>query len=147
VYFLRITLSAGVMASVAAFVWALIYFHRLARQVLDEGGATGAVVLLAAYPFAAFFSTASPESLFLLTSLGALYHMRCGEWAKAGLWGLLAGLTRPTGCLLSVPLALMAIATITPRMAWLGRGRLGVTREFSMTLKETPEPFFPRRCR
>ena len=42
------------------------------------------------------------------------------EFVKASVWGLLVGLTRPNGCFLSIPLALMAIAPWMP--AWLNAG-------------------------
>jgi hypothetical protein len=67
------------------------------------------VGLLAAYPFALFFSAGYTEALFLLALVGAMYHFRRGElWAAAG-WGLLAGLTRPNGAFLSVVLGLMVL--------------------------------------
>jgi hypothetical protein len=44
--------------------------------------------------------------------LGAWWHMRRDERWAAFAWGLLAGLTRPNGCLLSVPLALVAVAPL-----------------------------------
>ena len=65
-----------------AFFLALGYFLRLARDELaDEDAAVTAVMLLAAYPFAVFFSAAYTEGLFLLTLVGAVYHFRrdqCG---------------------------------------------------------------------
>ena len=71
-----------------------------------------AVALLSAYPFAIFFSAPYTEALFVLTMLGAWYHLRRDERWAAFAWGLMAGLTRPNGCLLSVPLALMVLAPL-----------------------------------
>jgi hypothetical protein len=62
-----------------------------------------------AYPFSLFFSAFYTESLFLLTMVGAFYHFRRREWLPAAAWGVLLGLTRPNGCLLSIPLAMLAI--------------------------------------
>jgi len=106
----RQPLWTGVAVSLIAFFWALVYFLRLARAHLDdEGQAAAAVWLLAAYPFALFYSVPYTEALFLLTVVGAVYHFRRGElWAAAG-WGLLAGLTRPNGAFLSVVLGLMVV--------------------------------------
>jgi hypothetical protein len=56
-----------------------------------------------------FFSAAYTESLFLLTALAAWFHFRRGEHLAAAGWGLLAGLTRPNGCFLSIPLGLLAL--------------------------------------
>ena len=66
-------------------------------------------MLLAAYPFAIFFSAAYTESLFLLAALGAWHHLRRGQSMTAAGWGLLAGLARPNGCFLSIPLGLIAL--------------------------------------
>jgi len=67
-----------------------------------------------------FFSALYSESFFLLGSVGAFYHFRRREFVKAAIWGLLVGLTRPNGCFLSIPLALMAAAPWMPR--WLTGG-------------------------
>jgi Mannosyltransferase (PIG-V) len=96
---------AGVTLSVLAFAWAGAYLWRLARDTIGDARAAGAVALLAAYPFAVFFSAAYTESLFLLGSVACVYHYRREEWLRAGAWGLLVGLTRPNGCFLSVVLA------------------------------------------
>jgi len=98
-------LWGGVMLSIAAFAWACAYLWRLARETIDASRADTAVALLAAYPFAMFFSAPYTESLFLLGAVAAVYHFRHDEWVKAGAWGLLVGLTRPNGCFLSAVLA------------------------------------------
>jgi Gpi18-like mannosyltransferase len=67
------------------------------------------VAFIAAYPFALFYSTAYTESLFLLAAVAACYHFERDDLIAAGCWGLLAGLSRPNGCLLSVVLALIAV--------------------------------------
>jgi hypothetical protein len=81
-----------------------------------------AIVMLAAYPFAVFYSAAYTEGLFLLCMIAACHHFERDELRAAALWGLAAGLTRPNGCLLSVVLALMAmrhVRTATWRiMVW-----------------------------
>jgi hypothetical protein len=105
----------GLAISLAAFFWALWYFSRLAHEILEIRRASLAVILLAAYPFALFYSAAYTESLYLLAALGAWYHFRHREWATAALWGLLAGLTRPNGFLLAVPLGLFALGVADAR--------------------------------
>jgi hypothetical protein len=102
----RQPLWTGVAVSLVAFFMALGYFLRLARDELkDEEAATTAVMLLAAYPFAVFFSAAYTEGLFLLTLVGAVYHFRCG-------------LTRPNGAFLSVVLGLMAVTPMWDAARW-----------------------------
>jgi hypothetical protein len=121
----RQTMWVGVAISFIAFFLALRYMFRLARGTIGDDGATAAITFLAAYPFALFFSAAYTESLFLLMTVAACYHFERGELKRAALWGLAAGLTRPNGCLLSIPLALMAIRPywtsgwrpVVPRMA------------------------------
>jgi hypothetical protein len=98
-------LWGGVALSLVAFVWAVSYFARLARDTIGESLAGNAIATLAAYPFAVFFSAPYTESVFLLGSVAAFYHFRRHEWVVAAAWGLLVGLTRPNGCLLSVVLA------------------------------------------
>lgn len=100
---------AGLAISLAAFFWAAWYLSRIAREFLDGDRATAAVLLLAAYPFAIFYSAAYTEALFLLAAAGAWFHFRHDEWWKAASWGLVAGLSRPNGFLLAVPLGLVAL--------------------------------------
>ena len=107
----RQTLWTGVGISIVSFYLALTYFLRLSRDLLkDEEKAVTAVTLLAAYPFAVFFSAAYTEGLFLLTLMGAVYHFHKNQLVRAAIWGLLCGLTRPNGSLLSIVLALMAVS-------------------------------------
>ena len=105
-------LWAGVAISIAAFAWAAVYLWRLARETIGESKAADAVALLAAYPFAAFFSAAYTESLFLLGAVGAVYHFRRRELLKAAAWGLLVGLTRPNGCFLSIVLLVFLLSDL-----------------------------------
>jgi hypothetical protein len=119
----------GTLVALGAFFWALTYLFRLARDLLsDEDAAATAVWMIAAYPFALFFGAIYTESIFLLGAVGAFYHFRRRELVKAAGWGLLVGLTRPNGCFLSIPLAMMAVAPWLP--AWLvGGGPRAVERE------------------
>ena len=114
-------LLGGTLVSLGAFFWALAYLFRFARDTLgDADQAEAAMWMLAAYPFAIFFSAVYSESLYLLGVVGAFYHFRRREFVRAGLWGLLAGLDRAPGCFLSVSLGFMAIAPWLP--SWLVGG-------------------------
>ena len=104
----------GVLISIAAFFGALVYLYRFAQERLGDESARGGLVLIASYPFALFFSAAYTEGLFLLTLVGACYHLERGELWRAGGWGLLAGLARPNGCLLSIVLVLIALKPLWP---------------------------------
>jgi hypothetical protein len=115
----RQPLWTGVAISLVAFYLALTYFLRLSRDLLkDEEQSVTAVMLLASYPFAVFFSAAYTEGLFLLALLGAVYHFHKNELGRAAAWGLLCGLTRPNGALLSIVLAMMAVAPMWDSVKW-----------------------------
>jgi hypothetical protein len=115
----RQPLWTGVAISLVSFFVALTYLLRFARALLkDEDQAVTAVTLLAAYPFAVFFSAAYTEGLFLLTLMGAVYHFHHDQLKRAAFWGFLCGLTRPNGALLSIVLAIMAIAPMWNAVTW-----------------------------
>ena len=112
----REALWTGVLISIVAFYLALVYLLRLARSELaNDDHAITAVMLIATYPFALFFSAAYTESLFLLTLVAAVYHFRQDQLWRSAFWGFLCGLTRPPGCFLSVVLGLMAIEPLWDR--------------------------------
>jgi hypothetical protein len=106
---------AGTLIAVIAFFGALVYLYRFARDMLGEDDrASYAVWLIAAFPFALFYSAVYTESLYLLGTIGAFHHFRRREFWRAGAWGLLVGLTRPNGAFLSVPLAILAAGAWLP---------------------------------
>jgi hypothetical protein len=104
-----IALWSGVVISFAAFFLAMWYFAKLSRELLGDARASAPPILLAAYPFAVFFSAPYTESLYLLGAIATAYHFRRAEWVPAALWGLLVGLTRPNGFFLSAALGLSAL--------------------------------------
>jgi hypothetical protein len=114
-------LWGGTLIVLMAFFLGLVYVYRLALDFLEDDAdkARWAVWALAAYPFAVFYSALYTESLFLVGAAGAFYHFRRREFARAAAWGLLVGLTRPNGCFLSIPLALVAL------QSWLPEGVAG----------------------
>lgn len=115
----RQSLWTGVVISIVAFYFALVYLLRLARSELgNDDQAAATVALVAAYPFAVFFSAAYTESLFLLTLAGAVYHFRQDQLWRSAFWGFLCGLTRPPGCFLSIVLGLMAVAPMWDAARW-----------------------------
>ena len=103
-------LWAGQVVVLAACLWAFVYVYRLARSALGDPERAGwAVALLAAYPFAVFFSAVYTESIFLLCAAGAFYHVGRREYFRTAAFGLLCGFARPNGFLLAVPVALVAL--------------------------------------
>jgi hypothetical protein len=138
---------AGMIVSLGSFAWALVYLFRLAREMLDDDAAAGAVAICCAYPFSLFYSAFYTESVFLLTLAGTFYHFRRREWLPAAAWGLALGLTRPNGCLISVPLAVLALQQSLEggkANVWWRRGALGHADErpvagFTATLAAAPD--------
>ena len=112
-------------AFLVAVICALVYVYVLARDHLDEEQSSIALWFLAAYPFAFFYGAVYTESLFLLSAAGAFYHLSHRQLVRAGVWGLVAGLTRANGCLLCVPLALMAISPWLPSAVERAAGASG----------------------
>jgi hypothetical protein len=100
-------LLAAIAISCAAFVVALAALHRLAVLEAGEDAARWAVLGLALFPGAVWFSAAYSESLFLMVSVGAVLAARTGRWGWAGALGALAAATRSAGLLLLVPLVLL----------------------------------------
>jgi Mannosyltransferase (PIG-V) len=115
-------LWAGVFVSLIAFGFALYYVARLGQLLTDQYGGAMAPLLLATYPFAVFFNAPYTESLFLLGSVGAFYYFHRGQWIAAALFGLLVGFSRPNGCLVSMPLGVLAIEPAVRAM--LGGGKV-----------------------
>ena len=103
--------AAGMVISTTAFFAALVYVYAFARDRYGDEIAGGAIWLLAAYPFALFFSALYTESLFLLGAAGAFYHFSKQQFGRAAAWGVLVGLTRVNGAFLAVPLAVLAISS------------------------------------
>ncbi len=108
-------LWAGVFISLASFFVALIYLSKLSRLLAGAQAAAGAPLLLAAYPFAVFFNAPYTEGLFLLGSVATFYHFHRERWIAASMFGLLVGLSRPNGCFISVPLAMLGAQALYTR--------------------------------
>jgi len=112
---------SGTVLSVAAFLGALMYLYQLFDKEVGEEAIGAGLLFLATYPFALFFSASYTESLYLLGALGSFFHMRRSEIVPAACWALLVGLTRPNGCVLAVPLTIVALG-----QARGGRARVGL---------------------
>lgn len=101
-------LGAYVVANVALVV-ALTVLYRLTELELSEAAARRTVLYLAVFPTAFFLYAPYTESLFLALVVGCLYAARRQAWLLAGYLGALAALTRSTGLLLVLPLAVEAL--------------------------------------
>ncbi len=94
---------AGLIISNVAGLLMLAVFYRLVLEDFDRAQAWNAALYLAVFPTAFFFAAAYNESLFLLFTLLAFYYMRRSSWWLAGVFGLLASLTRSAGICLALP--------------------------------------------
>ena len=95
--------TAGLLISNIAGLLMLMVLYRLVKEDFDQERAFRTVLYLSVFPTAFFFASAYNESLFLCLSLLSFYEMRHGRWWLAGLFGFLAGLTRPVALFLLIP--------------------------------------------
>ena len=95
-------LWCGAILSTIYFWLALAYLHRLAEMWIGAARAGPAILIAALYPFSFFFGQMYSESLFLLCAVAGTFYVMNGQPARAFWFGLVAGLTRPTGVLVSL---------------------------------------------
>jgi hypothetical protein len=96
-------------ASLVCFWIGLAYLYRFGREYLTADQSTAAVWFLAAYPFSYFYGAIYTESLYLAAVIGAFYYFQRADFGRASVWGLILGLTRPNGFLVSIPLLVLAL--------------------------------------
>jgi hypothetical protein len=118
--------AAGICLSLAFFVAAVVLLFKLVSREFDARVAFWTVVCLSLFPTSFFFQAVYTESLFLLTTVACFFWARRERWALAGLAAMLATLTRSSGVLLLLPLALIYLAQrdwrwrrIDPRALWM----------------------------
>jgi hypothetical protein len=91
----------GAALSNLFFFLALVVMHKLTLAFgYDEPVARRAIFYLAAFPASYFFSVPMTESLFVFLTVASFYAARRERWWLAGVIGLFAATTRPTGILL-----------------------------------------------
>lgn len=90
-----------VLANVSAF-GATLVLYALARHELGVAPARAAVWLFSLAPVSFVFVMGYAEATFVLLATACFWFLRHRWWWWAGAAGLLAGLTRPIGCLLVV---------------------------------------------
>ncbi|WP_295363225.1 mannosyltransferase family protein [Arenimonas sp.] len=95
---------AGVLMANLLFFFGLVQVHRWVQVQWDRGAADRAVLCLALFPTAYFFSLPWSESLFLVVFATALLAIAQRRWGLLASMALLASGTRAVGVLLA-PLA------------------------------------------
>ncbi len=100
----NLALAALVVAALG-YIAAMTILHVMVRADFDRRTADRTILYLSVFPTAFFFFAPFTESLFLALALASIYLVRTGRHGYAVAAALLAGLTRPQGVLLAVPLA------------------------------------------
>ncbi len=100
----NLVLSGWILSSFFLLL-ALIYFFKLVKEFHSDIDPYLPIFILLIFPTAFFLNTIYTESLFLFLSLATFYYGFKKEFLKAGVFGILASLTRVTGILLFIPLA------------------------------------------
>ena len=96
-------LSAWIVSSLALLL-ALIFFYKLLKEFHPQLNPYLPIILILIFPTALFFNAIYTESLFLFLSIATFYYTFQKKYKIAGVFGLLASLTRITGILLFIPM-------------------------------------------
>jgi hypothetical protein len=110
---------AGILIANAACLAAFALLRLLVEQDLGPAVARRTLLYLALFPTGMFFAAGYTESLFLLLAIGAFLALRARRWLVAGLLAALATLTRATGLVLALPIAVAAFEAYRLRWARL----------------------------
>jgi Dolichyl-phosphate-mannose-protein mannosyltransferase len=113
---------AGMVVNAIAFIVALTGLWRLVRRDFGSEVADRTVLYVAVFPVAFFLSAPFTESIFLACAVWAILGARERRWGIVAAAGLLAGLTRPQGLLLLLPLGWEATLAVRDRRRSRTRG-------------------------
>jgi hypothetical protein len=116
--------AALLISTVAAFFffWGLL---RLASE-LPEVGKLRTLLLVCVWPTSFVLFAGYAESLTLALVVWAIVFAREAQWEAATVCGLLAGSARPTGVLVFIPLAVMALRSRQTRSLLVALTPLGL---------------------
>jgi hypothetical protein len=103
--------AAIVIAWLAAAV-AAVLVYALGAALWNDRVATALTVLVCTQPMSVVLSMGYSEALFIALVAGSLLAAYRHRWLVAGLLGLAAGLTRPTGVALAAALAVAALVHV-----------------------------------
>ena len=96
---------AGLLLANGALLAAALLFQRAGTAAHGSAVADRAVWYWLIFPASFYGSAFYAESLMVLGAAAALVAARRGHWMEAGLWGIFAGLARPSGLLVTPMLA------------------------------------------
>ncbi len=130
--------AAGWLISSLFLFLALWYFYKFTKEFYPDINPYLPLFLLLIFPSAFFLNAVYTESLFLFLSIASFYYAKKSQYGKVGVLGALAALTRVTGILLFIPLALeyakkkgiRLSSLLRPAFLWLLLIPLGTTSFF-----------------
>ena len=93
-------LISSYIVSILSFSGGLTYLYYLTKIDFGDRVAILTIIFISIFPVSFFFGAPMTESVFLLTSAGCLYHIRTHKWLYAGIFGILASMTRSLGIIL-----------------------------------------------
>jgi hypothetical protein len=99
---------AGMVINVIALTLALWGLHRIAARDHGERVARRALLLLSVFPAAFFLLAPFSEAVFLAAAVWSIERARDRRWLAAAILAALAGLARPVGGFLVLPIAWLA---------------------------------------
>jgi hypothetical protein len=116
--------AAGTILANLFSIAALTLFYKLIQSKFDRKTADVSLLLLLALPGAIFLAFPYTESLFLLLCVAMLNCLEKDRCWRAGLWALLAAMTRPVGLFLVLVFIGAAIKCKNWKVAIAGIGPL-----------------------
>jgi hypothetical protein len=114
---------AGMLVNAIAAVLALWGLYRIVARDRGDATARRAMLLLAIFPAAAFLLAPFSEAIYLALAVWTIERARRGEWIAAAILATLAGIARPVGVFLALPLAWLAwreFRADTKELLWPG---------------------------
>nr|BFE62804.1 glycosyltransferase family 39 protein [Dactylosporangium thailandense] len=115
--------TAAITVSWIAGGVAAVLLCALGTRLYDERTGLALTALFCVQPMSMALSMGYSEALFTAFVVGMLLFAHRGAWLLAGVLGLAAGLTRPTGAAAAIALAVAAvIAIVNKRRAGAGEG-------------------------
>jgi hypothetical protein len=108
--------NAAIAVSWLASIGLAIALHLLGTSLYGKRTGWALVAICCTAPVSVVFSMAYSEGIFLALVAGMLVAAHRGVWLAAGLLGLAAALTRPTGAAAALALAVAALLAV--RRSW-----------------------------
>lgn len=103
--FIRNMTVSGLLVSFLAYSGACAYMYNMMSSDYNKQATIRAIVFMSVFPHSLFFGTMMNESMLLFTSMATLYYIRRHSWAKAGIFGALASMSRLAGIMVVIPAA------------------------------------------